>query len=137
MQRTDQRSWKSYVKKTWSGPLPPLVTTQRKMVCTASQDALKEFALFLLYLNVTCIISKTFPMHRVLFYRFVHFLLCFNVILDSIHVQYVFFYPPVSVQYYQEFSCSAAVPGNGCNVEYALHVLHLLKGNIKVTDQGQ
>ncbi|XP_034326291.2 transcriptional-regulating factor 1 isoform X3 [Magallana gigas] len=35
------------------------------------------------------------------------------------------------VQYYQEFSCSAAVSGNGCNVEYALHVLHLLKGNIK------
>lgn len=35
------------------------------------------------------------------------------------------------VQYYQDFSCSAAVPGNGCNVEYALHVLHLLKGNIK------
>lgn len=92
LQRTDQRSWKSYVKKTWSGPLPPLVTTQRKMVCTASQDALKEFALFLLYLNVTCIISKTFPMHRVLFYQFVHFLLCFNVILDSIHVQYMYFF---------------------------------------------
>ncbi|XP_062577324.1 transcriptional-regulating factor 1-like isoform X1 [Saccostrea cucullata] len=35
------------------------------------------------------------------------------------------------VQYYQEFSCSAGVPGNGCNVEYALHLLHILKGDIK------
>ncbi|KAI8744444.1 CAunnamed protein product [Biomphalaria glabrata] len=34
------------------------------------------------------------------------------------------------LQCYQDFSCSAAVKGNGCNVEYALHLLHLAHGNI-------
>jgi len=35
------------------------------------------------------------------------------------------------VQYYQDFACCAAVPGNGTNKEYALHLLHLARGNIK------
>ncbi|XP_052057998.1 uncharacterized protein LOC127698551 isoform X3 [Mytilus californianus] len=35
------------------------------------------------------------------------------------------------VQYFQEFANSAAVRGNGCNTEYALHLLHLAKGNIQ------
>ena len=34
------------------------------------------------------------------------------------------------LQVYQEFSCTAAVRGNGCNVEYALHLLHQCKGDI-------
>ncbi|XP_059142153.1 uncharacterized protein LOC131929789 isoform X2 [Physella acuta] len=34
------------------------------------------------------------------------------------------------LQCYQEFSCSAAIKGNGCNVEYALHLLHLANGEI-------
>ncbi|BFZ12228.1 hypothetical protein BsWGS_15263 [Bradybaena similaris] len=34
------------------------------------------------------------------------------------------------MQCFQDFSCSAAVRGNGCNVEYALHLLHLAKGDI-------
>lgn len=38
----------------------------------------------------------------------------------------------VAVQYYQEFACCAAVHGNGLNKEYALHLLHITKGDIKV-----
>ena len=38
----------------------------------------------------------------------------------------------ISVQYLQDFSSSAAVRGNGCNVEYALHLLHIAKGNLQV-----
>ncbi|CAG5121978.1 unnamed protein product, partial [Candidula unifasciata] len=34
------------------------------------------------------------------------------------------------MQCYQDFSCTAAVRGNGCNVEYALHLLHLANGDI-------
>ncbi|XP_046375534.2 transcriptional-regulating factor 1-like isoform X3 [Haliotis rufescens] len=35
------------------------------------------------------------------------------------------------VQYYQDFACSAAVKGNGSNVEYALHLLYLCEGNVQ------
>ncbi|GFN99092.1 protein odd-skipped-related 1 [Plakobranchus ocellatus] len=35
------------------------------------------------------------------------------------------------LQNYQDFSCSAAVRGNGRNVEYALHLLHLAGGDIQ------
>ena len=42
----------------------------------------------------------------------------------------VFFF--ILVQMYQEFACSAAVKANGANVEHALHLLHLAKGNIQV-----
>ena len=38
----------------------------------------------------------------------------------------------VPVQCFQDFSCSAAVMGNGRNVEYALHLLQLAGGNIQV-----
>ena len=37
-----------------------------------------------------------------------------------------------SVQYYQDFACCAAVPGNGVNKEYALHLLQIAKGDIEV-----
>lgn len=89
----------------------------------------------LLHLNVI----QDFP-PCIYFYSTSLFISCFVLMLFLTVNMYsicIFFYPPISVQYYQEFSCSAAVSGNGCNVEYALHVLHLLKGNIKVTDQGQ
>lgn len=103
LQRTDQRSWKSSVKKTWSGPRPPLEITQRKMVCTASQDAqwlwplleyfnLQEEELFIKIIVAFKCYPRLSPMHIFLFYRFVHFLLCFNVILDSKHVQYMYFF---------------------------------------------
>ena len=36
------------------------------------------------------------------------------------------------MQYYQDFACCAAVPGNGLNKEYALHLLQLSNGDIKV-----
>ncbi|KAK3093940.1 hypothetical protein FSP39_022050 [Pinctada imbricata] len=35
------------------------------------------------------------------------------------------------VQYYQDLACSSAVNGNGFNVEYALHILNIYKGNIQ------
>ncbi|KAK3597415.1 hypothetical protein CHS0354_040150 [Potamilus streckersoni] len=35
------------------------------------------------------------------------------------------------VQCYQDLACCAAVKGNGSNVEYALHLLYLAKGNIQ------
>ncbi|XP_076441996.1 uncharacterized protein LOC143281005 isoform X2 [Babylonia areolata] len=35
------------------------------------------------------------------------------------------------VQSYQDFACCAAVKGNGFNVEYALHLLHLAGGDIQ------
>ncbi|KAK7502754.1 hypothetical protein BaRGS_00006004 [Batillaria attramentaria] len=35
------------------------------------------------------------------------------------------------VQSYQDFACCAAVRGNGSNVEYALHLLYLAKGDIQ------
>jgi len=31
-----------------------------------------------------------------------------------------------------DFACCAAVPGGGRNKEYALHLLHLCKGNVQV-----
>lgn len=37
-----------------------------------------------------------------------------------------------TVQYYQDFACCAAVPGNGANKEYALHLLQITGGDIKV-----
>jgi hypothetical protein len=37
------------------------------------------------------------------------------------------------VQSYQELASSAAVCGNGFNVEHALHLLYLANGNIQVT----
>ena len=37
-----------------------------------------------------------------------------------------------TVQWYLDFSCCAAVPGNGLNKELALHLLQLKKGNIMV-----
>lgn len=36
------------------------------------------------------------------------------------------------MQYYQDFATCAAVKGNGANVEYAMHLLHMAKGNIQV-----
>lgn len=33
---------------------------------------------------------------------------------------------------YMDFACCAAVPGGGRNKEYALHLLHLCKGNVQV-----
>ena len=44
---------------------------------------------------------------------------------------FLFMFP---VQYYQEFACSAAIHGNGSNVEYALHLLCMAKGNIQVNN---
>lgn len=41
------------------------------------------------------------------------------------------------VQYYQDFACCAAVPGNGTNKEYALHLLKIAKGDIKVNTHKQ
>ena len=38
----------------------------------------------------------------------------------------------IAVQYYQDFACCAAIPGNGTNKEYALHLLYICKGNVKV-----
>ncbi|KAK2162559.1 hypothetical protein LSH36_96g02011 [Paralvinella palmiformis] len=35
------------------------------------------------------------------------------------------------LQYYQDFACCAAIPGNGTNKEYALHLLYICKGNVK------
>ncbi|KAJ8309353.1 hypothetical protein KUTeg_014227 [Tegillarca granosa] len=35
------------------------------------------------------------------------------------------------VQYYHDFATCAAVKGNGANVEYAMHLLHMAKGNIQ------
>ncbi|XP_013389123.1 ELM2 and SANT domain-containing protein 1 [Lingula anatina] len=35
------------------------------------------------------------------------------------------------VQSYQEFASCAAVPGNGVNMEYALHLLHIVKGDVQ------
>ena len=37
----------------------------------------------------------------------------------------------LAVQNYQDFACCAAVKGNGSNVEYALHLLYLAKGDIQ------
>lgn len=34
---------------------------------------------------------------------------------------------------YLQFACCAAVPGGGRNKEYALHLLHMCKGNIHVS----
>ncbi|KAL1110102.1 hypothetical protein AAG570_008179, partial [Ranatra chinensis] len=34
------------------------------------------------------------------------------------------------IDMYLEFACCAAVPGGGRNKEYALHILHLCKGNV-------
>ncbi|CAH1792207.1 unnamed protein product [Owenia fusiformis] len=39
--------------------------------------------------------------------------------------------PEEDVQYFQDFACCAAVPGNGVNKEYALHLLHMYKGDVK------
>lgn len=36
---------------------------------------------------------------------------------------------------YMDFACCAAVPGGGRNKEYALHLLHLCKGNVQVCQQ--
>lgn len=36
------------------------------------------------------------------------------------------------VEMYMDFACCAAVPGGGRNKEYALHLLHLCKGNVQV-----
>jgi len=33
---------------------------------------------------------------------------------------------------YMDFACCAGVPGGGRNKEYALHLLHLCKGNVQV-----
>ena len=38
----------------------------------------------------------------------------------------------ISVQLYQDLACCAAVKANGANVEHALHLLYLAKGNIQV-----
>ncbi|XP_050548753.1 serine-rich adhesin for platelets-like isoform X2 [Daktulosphaira vitifoliae] len=35
------------------------------------------------------------------------------------------------VEMYMDFACCAAVPGGGRNKEYALHLLHLCKGNVQ------
>ena len=37
-----------------------------------------------------------------------------------------------AVDMYLQFACCAAVPGGGRNKEYALHLLHMCKGNIHV-----
>lgn len=37
-----------------------------------------------------------------------------------------------AVEMYLQFACCAAVPGGGRNKEYALHLLHMCKGNIHV-----
>ena len=37
-----------------------------------------------------------------------------------------------AVQLYQDLACCAAVKANGANVEHALHLLYLAKGNIQV-----
>ena len=37
------------------------------------------------------------------------------------------------IQHYLDFACCASIPGNGTNKEYALHLLQLCKGNIKVS----
>ena len=34
---------------------------------------------------------------------------------------------------YQDFACCAAIPGNGTNKEFALHLLYLCQGDIKVS----
>lgn len=34
---------------------------------------------------------------------------------------------------YLEFACCAAVPGGGRNKEYAMHLLHICRGNIHVS----
>lgn len=34
---------------------------------------------------------------------------------------------------YLQFACCAAVPGGGRNKEYALHLLHMCRGNIRVS----
>lgn len=34
---------------------------------------------------------------------------------------------------YLQFACCASVPGGGRNKEYALHLLHMCKGNIHVS----
>lgn len=33
---------------------------------------------------------------------------------------------------YLQFACCASVPGGGRNKEYALHLLHMCRGNIRV-----
>lgn len=38
----------------------------------------------------------------------------------------------LAVEMYLQFACCAAVPGGGRNKEYALHLLHMCKGNIRV-----
>lgn len=40
------------------------------------------------------------------------------------------------VEMYMDFACCAAVPGGGRNKEYALHLLHLCKGNVQVRQQN-
>ena len=42
-------------------------------------------------------------------------------------------YLSVAVLFYQDFACCAAIPGNGTNKEFALHLLHLCNGDVKVT----
>lgn len=41
-------------------------------------------------------------------------------------------YDFVSVNMYLDLSCCAVIPGGGRNKEYALHLLQICKGNIKV-----
>ena len=36
------------------------------------------------------------------------------------------------VQQYQDFACCASIPGNGTNKEYALHLLAICRGDVKV-----
>ena len=39
----------------------------------------------------------------------------------------------VQVQHYLDFACCAAIPNCGTNKEFALHLLYLCRGDIKVS----
>lgn len=48
-----------------------------------------------------------------------------------LHLHHIVFYN--LVRNYEECACSAVVPGSGTNKEFALHLLHFYKGDIKVS----
>jgi hypothetical protein len=54
------------------------------------------------------------------------------VFIFDVNYQYSITSVCIAVLNYQNFACSAALPGSGTNREYALHLLQMCNGRIKV-----
>lgn len=76
--------------------------------------------------GINSILTENECKYRKFFFLFVfHEILLQNLIICILHF---------SVEMYLQFACCAAVPGGGRNKEYALHLLHMCRGNIRVRD---